>query len=783
MKTKRTVNAFIKSLPRTAVSTALISCMSTPMWVTQVAAQEQQASSRFDSLLEEVVVTARKREEGLQDAPISISAFTGDSLELRGITNIVDVGGITPNLTYQNNPATGGSSSVATVYVRGIGQRDFLGTIDNGVGFYIDDVYIARTVGATVDLLELDRVEVLRGPQGTLFGRNNVGGAIALHSKRPSEELGGYISGSVGTDSLFKVRGSLNLPITDNLLSSFTVAVHEQDGYVDRPASGNELGDDDLTAIRGNFLWTPSDAVEVKLGIDYSSEEENGPAFQLVDVDEVGEFGNGFPGFFNNVTAGASCNFAEFGPFNTSNPACYNDQFVGDVNQGTAPTFSDTDVFGFSLGVTWDISENLTLKSITGYRDLDAQFARDADASPLEVVHFFDDFQSEQFSQEFQLLGSSFDNKLDWIVGLYYFDEDVFNQNVLGFAIANFDSQNDITSESTAVFAQGTYHVTDQLDVTVGVRYTDEEKTFDPTQIVVNSNIGIPPGVPILPFGVNTFETDETTPLVNIAYNVNDSLLVYGTYSEGFRSGGFVQRIFPPRPDVVDFEPEFVDSVEAGFKYSNPDGTFSLNGAAFFSDYNDIQVRVPQGVAQVEQNVGEAEISGVELEMKWQPAPSWFIEAGFGYTDAEFTEIDIDISSIPLNPDGSLTADLSDPFSVVQLDNEFDHVPEFSANASISKELSMQNGSNMVVRLSANHHSGYFNDPLNLPQIETPNVTLVDLTASWTSPAETYGINAGIKNLTDEEYLTSGNFNPTIGVIENIFDRGIQWYLSAKYNF
>ena len=190
------------------------------------------------------------------------------------------------------------------------------------------------------------------------------------------------------------------------------------------------------------------------------------------------------------------------------------------------PTFSDTDVFGFSLGVTWDISENLTLKSITGYRDLDAQFARDADASPLEVVHFFDDFQSEQFSQEFQLLGSSFDNKLDWIVGLYYFDEDVFNQNVLGFAIANFDSQNDITSESTAVFAQGTYHVTDQLDVTVGVRYTDEEKTFDPTQIVVNSNIGIPPGVPILPFGVNTFETDETTPLINIAYNVNDSLLV-----------------------------------------------------------------------------------------------------------------------------------------------------------------------------------------------------------------------------------------------------------------
>lgn len=773
-------STYLRKLAKTAAATAALGNVLAAFWVGQVSAQE--ASGRLDTLIEEVVVTARKREEGLQDSPISISAFTGESLETRGITNIVDISGITPNLTYQNNPATGGSSSVATVYIRGVGQRDFLGTIDNGVGFYIDDVYIARTVGATVDLIELDRIEVLRGPQGTLFGRNNVGGAVSLHSKDPGQEFGGHVSASVGTDGLFKVRGSVDVPLSDTLLSSFTAVRGTQDGYVDRPAGG-DLGDDDLTAFRGKLLWNPTDTVEVSFGFDYSSEDENGPAFQLVDVDEVGEFGNGFPGFYNNVTQGPTCNFGgPFGPFNPD-PICYNDQYVGEVNQGTAPTFSETDVFGFNLNVEWDITDNLLLRSITGYRDLDAEFARDADASPNLIVHFFDDFQAEQFSQEFQLLGSSFDNKLDWILGFYYFDEDVFNQNILEFAIANFDSQNTITSESLAVFAQGTYHVNDRLDVTVGIRYTDEEKTFDPNQVVVSSNIGIPPGVPILPFGENSLDTKEPSPMVNVAYNFNDDLLVYGTYSEAFRSGGFVQRIFPPRPDVVDFEPEFVKSYEAGFKYAKQDGTLSLNGAVFFMDYDDIQVRVPQGVAQVEQNVGEAEITGVELELKWQPAPSWFIEAGIGYTDAEFTEIDIDISSIPLNPDGTLTADLDNPFSVIQLDNEFDHVPEFSANASVSKEFSWQSGAYLIVRLSGNYHSGFFNDPLNLPQIETPDVTILDLTASWTSPDERWGVNAGIKNLTDQEFLASGNFNPTIGVIENIFDRGIQWYLAGSINF
>jgi iron complex outermembrane receptor protein len=200
-------------------------------------------------------------------------------------------------------------------------------------------------------------------------------------------------------------------------------------------------------------------------------------------------------------------------------------------------------------------------------------------------------------------------------------------------------------------------------------------------------------------------------------------------------------------------------------------------------DYDDIQVRVPAGVAQVEQNVGEAEISGAELELKWQLGATWFIEAGVGYTDAEYTDIDIDVSSIPTNPDGSLTVDLDDPFAVIQEGNEFDHVPEWSANASVSKEFDLDNAGFLLVRFSGSYHSSYFNEPLNLPQVKTPSEDIWDIAAIWTSPTERYSVNAGVKNLTDEEYRTTGYFNPTIGTIENIFDRGRQWYVTGRYNY
>ncbi len=789
------------SVSRIAIATAgaLIATCANGAVVAQDVAIDQERDSRLNVLIEEVTITARKREESSQSTPIALTAFSGDSLDARGILSISEISQITPNLNFQNNPVAGGSSSVATVYIRGIGQRDFIGTIDNGVGFYVDDVIVARTVGAVIDLVDIERIEVLRGPQGTLFGRNNIGGAIKIHTKKPADEFGAYIEGQYGTDNQFRVKGAVDIPVSDRLKTRFSALRNRQDGYVDRP-TGGDLGDEDLIAFRGAILFEPTDNLTINIVADYTLEEENGPAFTLAETGNLrpGSFG----GFYNNLTVGATCNFGPAGGLTSTNPICFNDQFVSDTqNLGTAPTFSDTETYSFSFNAKYDINDNLSLRSITGYRNLDAQFARDADASPNTIVHFFDDFRSEQFSQELQLSATLMDGRLEWISGLYYFDENGTNINELEFAIAEFRSGSDFGTESKAVFSQATFHVSDKLDLTVGARWTDEDKTFDPEQVVGFNRIGIPfpdgaggcsildqpsnaangtpglivtiPGdncpVQILPFGENQRQTQDFTPMVNLSYTLNDETLLYATYSEGFRSGGFVQRVFPPLPTVPDFGPEFVTSYEAGAKYTSEDGKLLANFAAYYTDYTDIQVRTerPDLVGELEDNIGDAEIWGFELETRAQLTNTLFFELAYGYTNASYTAIRV-------------TPPLA---STVTLDDSFDHVPEHNISGALTKEFYLNSGSSIIARVDANYTTEYANDPDNSPEIFTPDVFLMNASVRWLSEDEKYQFTFGVKNLTDEQYILSGYLNEAIGLAQLIRDRGRQWFVSTRINF
>jgi iron complex outermembrane receptor protein len=766
-------------------------------WNNAISQDSGTQSSGISALMDEVVVTARKREETLQEAPIAISAFSGESLDVRGITSIDEIGLITPNMNYQSNPQAGGSSSVATVYIRGIGQRDFLGTIDNGVGFYIDDVIIARTVGAIVDLVDVERIEILRGPQGTLFGRNNVGGAVKLHTQKPADEFGGYVDAQVGTDGMVRLKGSVDIPISDSFKSKFSILDASQDGYVDRPAGG-DLGDEDVLAMRAAFLFEPNENLTIEFSGDFSKEDENGPAFTLHDAGELAP--GGFPGFHNNVLAPTSCAYP--GGLFTSSKACYNSQWISeDTNYGTYPTFSDTDTWGLRLGIDWLLSDTMSFKSITAYRDLDSLFLRDGDASPLRVTHFYDDFESDQFSQEFQLNTSLMDGKIDWINGLYYFKEEGKNVNLLEFAIANFISGAEFETESKAFFSQATIHINDQLDLTIGGRYTREEKKFTPDQIVGQNWIGIPyfdasgacvlqneganlaagtPGlisglppfvcpVQIVPAGTNTRTSNEFTPMVNLAYQATDSTMIYATYAEGFRSGGFVQRIFPPLPFVPDFDPEFVESYEVGLKFASPDGGLIFNSAAFFMDYTDLQVRTenPGYIGEFEDNVGDAEIYGLELELLFQPTATTILELSYGYTHAEYTAIRVEPPLV----------------STVSVDDKFDHVPEHSLAAAFSKEFSLESGGLVIARIDASHSTKYPNDADNSLPIFTPDVTLVNASMRWISNDERLRVTLGGKNITDKEYVLTGYLNEAIGHAERIYDRGTEWYLSARYSF
>lgn len=244
------------------------------------------AQDGASQMLDEIIVTARLREEGLQSAPIAVSAFTGETMAYRGVTRLDDIASFVPSLTLENNPSFGGASNSAAIYLRGVGQKEFLPTTEPGVGLYVDGVYIARSVGAILDLIDVERLEVLRGPQGTLFGRNTIGGAISIHTPKPDPggELDGTLAAVVGTDDRINVKGEVHLPLGDTVAIRASLASLQQDGYVDR-GDGVDLGDDDTITGRAALAWYPSDRLAVDLNADYTRDRENGPAMELLGID------------------------------------------------------------------------------------------------------------------------------------------------------------------------------------------------------------------------------------------------------------------------------------------------------------------------------------------------------------------------------------------------------------------------------------------------------------------------------------------------------------------
>lgn len=775
----------------------------------------QSAHSAASSVIEEIVVTARMREEGLQSAPIAISAFTEETLDYRGVERLDEIAKFVPSLTLENNPSFGGASNSAAIYIRGIGQKEFLPTTEPGVGLYVDGVYVARSVGAILDIIDVERLEVLRGPQGTLFGRNTIGGAISITTVKPEPggEFEAMVSGALGTDDLVHLRGSAHLPLSDTVAARLSVASFQQDGYVDR-ADGIDLGEDDTLTGRLAIAWEPNERFRADLSFEATRDRENGPPMELIGIDftDLSQLQGVVlappppMAFIHNVTAAAAgpgqpCAVTDVNgngiTYNPSIPNCYDSRYIdpeSGENQGTAPAFSKTDLFGVSANLRWDLSDTLTLKSITSWRDLDSEFARDGDHSPQRISQFFDDLEQQQFTQEFQLLGAH--ERLNWILGAYYFTEDGDNVNILDFTVSNFRSGGEFDNEAWAVFAQATFDITDRLHLTAGGRYTEEEKSFLPDQIIFQNYYAgiselVPEGNPlaaldapflqagerILPYLEKRIDIDEFTPMVNVSFDATDDVMLYATYSEGFKSGGFTQRVFPPiragftAPEgtpaidlIPTYDPEFVKSYELGAKATGWDGRLRLNGAVFRSDYKDLQVQVFNSVAPVTQNIGKASINGLELEVTLVPADDWLIEGSLSWLDAEYDEIDTGIT-------------------LIGEDNEFERVPEFTASAGISKEFQLDDAGSLVVRADWSYRSETFNDAYNTPQLETDGYHLIDASVRWRNAGEDWTVALSGRNLTDEKYLVSGVYGTAFQSYEGMFDRGSQWRLEVRKEF
>src|SRR6185503_14973687 len=350
--------------------------------------------------MQEVIVTARKVRENQQDTPVAITAFSGDALEKRQVFQTDKLTQIVPNLQFGTNAPLAGNNSSSQVFIRGIGQTDPTSTVDPGVGMYIDDVYIGSAVGGRMELRDISNVQVLRGPQGTLFGRNTIGGAILLATTDPGDEFGGTLRGGFGSDSLMDGFVALDAPLSSSLKARFSFGIRKQDGYVTR-TDGTDLGDTDTFTGMTKWIWRPSDTVRLTFAGDYTKADENGSPLVFAAITEtatfarVASFDAGCPGMASNAVPVPMI----------QDDRCANDlQARGPFkNNGTLPLESTLENWGASVNLAWDLTEQLQFKSITAYRDLAWTGVRDADNTPLTILHTFYDVQGDQFSQELQL--------------------------------------------------------------------------------------------------------------------------------------------------------------------------------------------------------------------------------------------------------------------------------------------------------------------------------------------------------------------------------------------
>ncbi len=748
------------------------------------AATDDEAMRRFDP----ITVTARKREESVETTPIAISAFTGETLEERGAANIADVAGFVPNLTISSNPSGGGSGSSSNIYLRGVGQADFLITTDPGVGIYIDGVYYARATATIMDLLDLERVEVLRGPQGTLFGKNTIGGAISLISAKPSSEGGGKVELRGGQNNYLEGRFMVDVPLGETLNSRFSALYKTRDGYTDRIATGEREGDERSFAARAMFEWTPTANFTADLAIDYSKRDGTTAETAILQFEPTAPVAGLWGAFVG-------------GP---GNPAAVVNT---DPRQSgsTGPNVDDNELFGVGLTMEYDFGPAV-VKSISSVRTLEAEFGRDGDGTPNSYLHTNNKVVQAQYSQELQLSGQGFDDRLDWVGGVYYFNEvakdtnDVrlasgifaalealpgavlpltptstcpgpFPANICAGGAGNpinagldldFNIYNKVNAESIALFGSGTFALTDRVNFSAGLRYTDETKDYFLNHFRVNS------GVPIIPPTSLTDSWSSVSPKFSLDFQATDTMFLYASAARGFKSGGFNGR--PTSQGEVDsYDPEFVWSYEAGLKTSFADRRVLLSAAAFIYDYQDMQLTSVRAdnlgnLLLVTENAGTAIVRGVEAELRAMVTDNFTIDASLGLLDAEYDE---------LNPGATVTTDL-----------RLMRTPEVTLAVGGEYEFALSDAYDLTVRGDYAYQSSQALDPANTPiliqdgyGLLNARVTLTPVNANW--EVALYG-----KNLTDELYLQGGLTTlDSFGIVEGSYGLPSEWGIVTKLKF
>ena len=564
------------------------------------------AQERSPSVIEELVVTATRRETSLQETPIALTALGKETLEQRNAEDLQDVAKYTPGLQIIGLAGRGGGAG-SNVSIRGIGTD--AQESQASVGTYIDEVYFPSGFGNVLGLLDVERVEVLRGPQGTLFGRNTIAGAIQYVTVAPDHELEGYFRGTLGNFDHQAAEGALTIPIHETFNVRIAGLFRDRDGYVEDQLNNVNRGEEELEAARIRARWQPSEQVTVDLKAETIRVETNGRTNVIGAVNPFAQF----PFLAANPAAWLPPPLDTLIPpvdlsgFDNSliSPLGDPDDFV--VRGLNYPDFLDFEYDVYQGTLQWDLNEKLSLKSITAVVESETVFSQDFDLTPLNILATETVGDLEAFSQELQLSGTAFADSLSFVAGLFYYDaEDIGSASSLtgiGNLLPPAGVRAGIETESLAAYGQGTLELSNSVSLSIGLRYTDEK--------ITSSLVGIP-GSDL------EFDFDDWSPHIGLQYQATDDLMLYGKASKGFRAGGNTASTDLPNFGLS-FEPEEAWTYELGAR-TTFGGVFRFNPTIFFTDWQDAQsviIEFLPAPVPTTQNIGDAEIFGLELEAEW----------------------------------------------------------------------------------------------------------------------------------------------------------------------
>lgn len=847
-----------RSMWQGASAAAMILVLANP----GTASAQEQASAdagASDQGLQEIIVTAQKRAESAQSVPVAITAVSGAMLQSKGITDVASLAGQAPSVTLKSTAAFGGSTATLYSYIRGIGQNDFAFNLEPGVGIYVDGVYLARNIGANVDLLDLERVEVLKGPQGTLFGRNTMGGALSIVTRDPGDRFKVKAEATTGRYNRIDFRASADIPLVPDLLkASIAVSTRHRDGYQKRipytgptgqnpiyllatggayggptntntdegltfpvvdPTRHSESGDQNQTSVRAKLLFTPSDRLKIRVIGDYLHVDEAAAPFSLLQVNQ-----NAYVALYNTCITGDPAVFAGVGALTgfgagvanlcnnvRGNPASptgvvpslasqagshlpYDNRYVirnadgsinPDLSYASGANFDKVENWGVNVQAEYDLNDSTQIKSITGYRHLKSAFGVDIGGAPFSALNPTFADREKQFSQELQLIGKVWDGRWKYVLGAYYFHEWGSHDDGVPFTggLIQINSPNNLyDTKSYAVFTHNNIElIPDRLGITIGARYTHEDKSLTGAQRDENKFaallLGLPPVVypnpadpyRLYPLGENHQKFNNFSFRVGAEYRFDRNVMLYASYATAFKGGGWTTRLqappfnlttFAPLPAPT-FGPEKARTAEIGLKSELLDRKVRLNIAAFHTNYDNIQLTFQNDSTPITANGGNGRINGVEVELNTQFTPEWSFDASAGYLDAKYTSV---LPGVPLTGNEA-----------------FVNTPKWTLQAGTSYRIDIGGGS-LTPRIDWTYATKVYNDEVNTEILSTPARSIVNGSVTYKFPGDNFELQAGVTNIFDKRIIQSGYTNAE-AIYSATYNRPREWFVTLRASF